>query len=105
MTAQLYYYISCERLGVVEYNKQGEYGTGMRFRRDLPLNATNILMSVFSEEFAEQARAMSVGSFVVQLKGHENDYIKKLVGRASPHPRQSRGSYQKQHNMSMWRMM
>jgi hypothetical protein len=43
------------------------------------LDAKNIKMSVFSEEFAEQVRAFSVGSFVVQLKGHEDDYIKKLV--------------------------
>jgi 16S rRNA C967 or C1407 C5-methylase (RsmB/RsmF family) len=43
------------------------------------LDPKNILLSVFSPEFAEQARALAVGSFVVQLKGHEDDYIRKLV--------------------------
>ena len=45
----------------------------------LCLDPKNILLEVFSEEFAQQAKALSVGSFVVQLKGHEDDYIMKLV--------------------------
>lgn len=45
----------------------------------LCLDPKNILLPVFSEEFAAQAKALSVGSFVVQLKGHEDDYIRKLV--------------------------
>jgi hypothetical protein len=32
-----------------------------------------------SEKFAEQVRALVMGSFVIFLKGYENDYIKKLV--------------------------
>lgn len=45
----------------------------------LCLDPKNILLEVFSKEFAEQAKVLSVGSFVVQLKGHEDDYIMKLV--------------------------
>jgi 16S rRNA C967 or C1407 C5-methylase (RsmB/RsmF family) len=33
----------------------------------------------FSEDFAKQIRLLAMGSFVVYLEGHENDYIKKLV--------------------------
>lgn len=43
------------------------------------LQAGNVPISSFSESFAEQVRAISLGSFVVCLKGYENDYLKKMV--------------------------
>jgi len=43
------------------------------------LSAPTVHIKDFSEEFAEQVRKLSMGSFVVYLKGFENDYIKKLV--------------------------
>eukprot|EP00934_Nitzschia_sp_Nitz4_P001853 Nitzschia sp. Nitz4//scaffold40_size135432//106302//108761//NITZ4_003262-RA/size135432-processed-gene-0.154-mRNA-1//1//CDS//3329551273//1853//frame0 len=33
----------------------------------------------FTESFANEVRALSLGSFAVCLKGYENDYLKKLV--------------------------
>jgi hypothetical protein len=43
------------------------------------LQAGNVQISSFSESFAEEVRAISLGSFVVCLKGYENDYLKKMV--------------------------
>eukprot|EP00339_Tiarina_fusa_P000842 CAMPEP_0117026604 /NCGR_PEP_ID=MMETSP0472-20121206/19540_1 /TAXON_ID=693140 ORGANISM="Tiarina fusus, Strain LIS" /NCGR_SAMPLE_ID=MMETSP0472 /ASSEMBLY_ACC=CAM_ASM_000603 /LENGTH=899 /DNA_ID=CAMNT_0004733651 /DNA_START=122 /DNA_END=2821 /DNA_ORIENTATION=+ len=43
------------------------------------LNSSTVKITEFSEAFVEQVRAFKMGSFVVQLEGYENDYIKKLV--------------------------
>jgi 16S rRNA C967 or C1407 C5-methylase (RsmB/RsmF family) len=43
------------------------------------LNSGTIQIKDLSESFTEQVRAIKLGSFVVQLEGYENDYIKKLV--------------------------
>ena len=43
------------------------------------LEPGNTPLSTFSEGFAAEVRALSLGSFVVCLKGYENDYLKKLV--------------------------
>jgi 16S rRNA C967 or C1407 C5-methylase (RsmB/RsmF family) len=39
----------------------------------------NLEVATFSEGFAKEVRALSFGSFVVCLRGFENDYLKKLV--------------------------
>ena len=43
------------------------------------LQAGNVQIGSFSESFAEEVRAITLGSFVVCLKGYENDYLKKMV--------------------------
>jgi 16S rRNA C967 or C1407 C5-methylase (RsmB/RsmF family) len=43
------------------------------------LKTDTVDIKEFSEGFGEEIRALSMGSFVVCLKGYENDYIKKLM--------------------------
>jgi hypothetical protein len=43
------------------------------------LKSESVDIKEFSEDFREEIRALSMGSFVVCLKGYENDYIKKLM--------------------------
>ena len=43
------------------------------------LQTDTIQLQTFSDEFASNVRDLSMGSFVVYLKGFENDYIKKFI--------------------------
>lgn len=43
------------------------------------LEPGNIEIKSFSENYANHVKDLSLGSFVVCLKGYENDYLKKLV--------------------------
>ncbi|KAL3925783.1 MAG: hypothetical protein SGILL_000164 [Bacillariaceae sp.] len=43
------------------------------------LESSTVDIKLFSEDFRDQVRSLSMGSFVVSLKGYEDDYIKKLV--------------------------
>lgn len=43
------------------------------------LEPFNVPLDSFSKEFSDQVRPLSMGCFVVCLKGYENDYLKKLV--------------------------
>ena len=43
------------------------------------LSTDTIQISTFSDELAETVKTLDMGCFVVQLKGYEDDYIKKLV--------------------------
>jgi hypothetical protein len=43
------------------------------------LQTETIRLESFSNEFAEAARSLTMGSFVVHLKGFEDDYIKKFL--------------------------
>ena len=47
------------------------------FRRCL--EPENIELSTFSQAFAEEVRSLTLGCFVVCLKGFDTDYLKKLV--------------------------
>jgi 16S rRNA C967 or C1407 C5-methylase (RsmB/RsmF family) len=43
------------------------------------LESSSVDIKNFSENFRDQVRKLSMGSFVVSLKGYEDDYLKKLV--------------------------
>ena len=43
------------------------------------LGSSTVQIKNFSEDFRNQVRQLSMGSFVVTLKGYEDDYVKKLV--------------------------
>jgi hypothetical protein len=43
------------------------------------LKAETVDIKEFSEDFSQEIRSLSMGSFVVCLKGYENDFIKKLM--------------------------
>ena len=43
------------------------------------LKTETVEIKEFSESFSKEVQALSMGSFVVCLKGYEDDYIKKLV--------------------------
>jgi 16S rRNA C967 or C1407 C5-methylase (RsmB/RsmF family) len=49
------------------------------FEKCLDTSIMNIPLESFSEEFREEVRPLSWGSFVVQLKGFENNYLKKMT--------------------------
>lgn len=46
---------------------------------EMCLSGPSVQIKDFSEEFAAKVRELAVGSFVVMLEGHENDYIKKFI--------------------------
>jgi hypothetical protein len=60
-----------------QMTKRKIIATVQDFKKCLAAGALNLEM--FSEEFAQQARGLIMGSFVICLEGFEDDYIKKLV--------------------------